>query len=128
MRLRRTDPGSVSPTRQEKRVTGRRVLLGLARRWDARRELQEHRELVETNCELVPRRGEERRGRVGIASQLPLGQAERDRECDEALLRTVVEVPLEPLARGVACLDDACARVAQLVQLGAQIGLQALVL
>ena len=50
------------------------------------------------------------------------------RQRDEPLLRTVVEVALEPPALGVAGLDDPRARSLQLLQASAQLDLQAAVL
>ena len=54
--------------------------------------------------------------------------SQRERQPDEPLLRAVVEVALEPPALGVARLDDAGARSAQMLELRARFGLEALVL
>ena len=51
----------------------------------------------------------------GSAGQLRLGEAKAESERDEALLCTIVKVPLEPLPLGVAGLDDARARRGQLL-------------
>ena len=68
-----------------------------------------------------------RRGReqlVGLGrrvAELPLREPQPHRQPDEALLRAVVEVPLEPPALGVAGLDDAAPRGRELVaRLGAR--------
>src|SRR5262249_36098985 len=58
---------------------------------------------------------EQRSGLCGRAFDLRLGQAQPDGESDETLLRTVVEVPLDPAALRVAGLDDAQARRGELV-------------
>ena len=62
------------------------------------------------------------------AASLRADKAQREREPDEPLLGAVVEVALEPPALGVAGLDDAGARRAQLLELRAHLGLQPLVL
>ena len=72
-------------------------------------------ELLETERELVARlRDQLRRGRR-ILGQPRLGDAKPELERDQALLRAVVEVPLEPPPLGVARLDDARARRGQLL-------------
>ena len=58
----------------------------------------------------------------------PLGELEREADPEQALLRAVVEVALEPPPLGVAGLDDARAGGAYLGELGAQLGLEARVL
>ena len=66
----------------------------------------------------------------GLSGRAPCrrpGAGRRER-LDEPLLGAVVEVALELAAGGVAGLDDAGARGAQVAQAGAQVGLQALVL
>ena len=50
------------------------------------------------------------------------------REGDEPLLCAVVQVSLQPTPLRVCALDDACTRRAELHELGAQFGGQALVL
>ena len=55
-------------------------------------------------------------------------ESQREREPDEALLGAVVEIALEPAALGVARLDDAGPRRAQILELSPRLGLQALVL
>ena len=66
--------------------------------------------------------------RVGAGRQLRAREAQRQRESDEPLLGAVVEVALEPLPLGVAGLDDARARSAQLLEPRPHLGLEALVL
>ena len=66
--------------------------------------------------------------RILVGPELRPQEAKREREPDEALLRAVVEVALEPAALGVTRLDDAGARGAEILQLSAGLGLQALVL
>ena len=65
---------------------------------------------------------------AGSASSLPRARLQVERQRDQPLLRAVVQVALEPAARGVAGLDDARARGAQLLDAGAQLGVEALVL
>ena len=67
----------------------------------------------------------ERAGPVGV--ELGAQQPQREREHDEPLLGAVVEVALEPPARGVAGLDGPGARRAELLELRARLRLQALV-
>ena len=62
-----------------------------------------------------------------VAVQLGLQQPQVERQRDELLLGAVVEVALDPAAGVVGGLDDAHARDAQLLDAGAQVGLQALV-
>ena len=68
-----------------------------------------------------PRRGA-RRAAAGSLVEPRLGEPERQRERDEPLLRAVVQVALEPPALGVARLDDARTRAAQLVLVGGALG------
>ncbi len=63
-----------------------------------------------------------------IGSELPPQETQREREPDEALLSAVVEVALEAAAFGVARLNDAGTRGAEILELHASFGLQALVL
>ena len=84
-------------------------------------------QLVEALPHLVDRRVDERRrGRSVLEAGAAQAQVERER--DEPRLRAVVEVALEPAALGVAGLDDPRARRAQLDDVGAQLGVEALVL
>ena len=62
-----------------------------------------------------PRRCE--RGRLVAVGSCDAQQPDRQREPDEPLLGAVVEVALEPLALGVAGLDDPRARGAELLEL-----------
>ena len=81
---------------------------------DAARELAQ---LVERGGELLACGFEHGVGGGRIGVELALGEAERERERDEPLLRAVVEVALEPAPGLVARLDDAGARRAQLLLL-----------
>ena len=65
-----------------------------------------------------------RASRVRVVAELRLEQAELERQRDEPLLGAVVQVALEPLALLLAGLDDARARAPQLLEPGAQLGLQ----
>ena len=66
---------------------------------------------------------------AGVAGGVPPArEPDADRERHEALLGAVVEVALEPAALGVGGRDDARARAAQLLELGAARRVQALVL
>ena len=56
---------------------------------------------------------------AGSRLELRLREPQRERERDEALLRAVVEVALEPAARLVARGDDAAARGPELLLLAA---------
>ena len=78
-------------------------------------------QLVEALGELLLRCGQElaRGGRVLLEHRAGHAQVQRDR--DEALLRAVVEVALQPPALGVARLDDAGARGGQLL-VGVRVG------
>ena len=69
-----------------------------------------------------------RRPPSGSVVQRRARQPQVQRERDEPLLGAVVEVALEPAPLVVAGLDDARARGAQLLEPGAQLGLQPLVL
>ena len=66
--------------------------------------------------------------RLGVGRELRRDEPQPERQRDEPLLGAVVQVALEPAALGVAGLDDPRARALQLVQAGAQLGLQARVL
>ena len=75
--------------------------------------------------ELVLALGEELLGgRVDVAVE----QLEAHPEREQPLLRAVVEVALQPPALLVAGADDPRPRIAQLDELGAELGLQARVL
>ena len=63
----------------------------------------------------------------GRAAELRAQQSQREREHDEPLLGAVVEVALEPPPLGVAGLDDARPRRAQLLEPRARLRLQPLV-
>ena len=81
--------------------------------------------LAELGLGLVEARGELA---VLVASEPRAQEPQCQREADEPLLSAVVKVALEPPALGVARLDDAGARRAEILQLRARLGLQALVL
>jgi hypothetical protein len=72
-------------------------------------------ELLEPEGQLVARLRDQRRSGRRVFRQLRLGDAQPEREGDQALLRAVVEVPLEPAPLGVSRLDDACPRRRQLL-------------
>ena len=61
-------------------------------------------------------------------TRTPLGERERERQRHQPLLRAVVEVALEPATLDVGGLDEPEPRGAQLLEAGAEVGLQALVL
>src|SRR3954452_17011720 len=92
---------------------------------DAPRELAE---LLQRALQLAPRGVEQPRGGGGIRRELALRQAELERERDEPLLGAVEEVALEPPALAHRDLDEPRARGLQLLDPGAQLGLEALVL
>src|SRR5207244_5537597 len=95
----------------ERLECGLEAAVGEDRRVDAARELAQ---LLERLRELRARAVEERGRAVGVVAELAAGEAERERERDEALLRAGVEVPLQPPPLGVPGLDDAGARGPQL--------------
>ena len=70
----------------------------------------------------------EQRGRLGVVGHPRAGEPEREGERDEALLGTVVQVALDPAARGVARRDEAGARRLQLRVASAQLGIEPVVL
>ena len=65
---------------------------------------------------------------VGAAAEPALRAPELERERDEALLRAVVDVALDPAALVVGGRDDARARLLHLLELGAELGVEARVL
>jgi hypothetical protein len=67
-------------------------------------------QFLECLRELLPGRDEDLHRLVGLARQPRLGEAEGERERGEALLRAVVEVPLEAPSRGVRRRHDPAAR------------------
>ena len=70
-------------------------------------------------------RGFEQRLQIGIGARGPVpGDADRQRERDEPLLRAVVQVAFQPAALGVAGLHDPGAGGADLVELDLDLGLQ----
>ena len=93
---------------------------------DAARQLAQ---LLQGAGQLVARGVEHgARGAVRVRLQAALGQPELQRERDQALLGAVVQVALQAPALEHRDLDDPRARGLQLVEAGAQLGLQALVL
>ena len=102
---------------------GLEALVGQQRRVDAAGELAQ---LRQARLELGRRLGEEVRdlgvGRVGVDAAA--GVAEQEREPHEPRLRAVVQVALEAAALGVARLDEPRARGAELLQPGAQLGVE----
>ena len=79
---------------------------------DAARELPE---LGEREREVLGDLREHERGVRVAAADLRLGDPDGQRHRHEPLLGAVVEVALDPPARGVAGLDDACARGGELL-------------
>ena len=92
---------------------GAEPALGQHRRVDAARELAQLRQADASSSSSA--RVEQRRPSGSSSSRLR-GEPQRERERDEALLRAVVEVALDPPARGVAGLDEPRARRAQLLE------------
>jgi hypothetical protein len=86
---------------------------------DASRQLAE---LLERLRELLGGAAQELCGLVGVCVQLGLSEPEGERERDEALLRPVVEVALEATPLGVTGLQEALARMAQLLFLPLALG------
>ena len=85
-------------------------------------------ELFERLLQVLADAVEHRLGRERVVVQRLLGHPQVQGEGDEALLCAVVEVPFESPALGDACVDDPRARVPHLVELGAQLRKEALVL
>ena len=86
------------------------------------------RSSVEGLRELVARGHDERLGGGGVGVDLGPHEPELDAERDEALLRAVVQVALEPPALGVARCDDALPRGPQLAEPLLGLGVELLVL
>jgi hypothetical protein len=77
-------------------------------------------QLLQREAGLLPRLAHEL-GCLGIArGRALLGHAQVERQGDEALLRAIVEVALDPPALRVRRLDDAGARVAEVRHLGGE--------
>src|SRR5205807_6524907 len=96
----------------ERRERRTESALGEDGRVDAARKLTE---LPERLVELALRGDDEFARGFGIAVEFRDGDPQLQRERDEALLRAVVEVPLEPAAFRVAGLDDARTRCRELL-------------
>ena len=73
-------------------------------------------ELVERGADLLAG-GVDSRLRLGVVRELAAEQLQLERERDQPLLGPVVEIALEPLALLLPGLDDAPARVGQLLEL-----------
>ena len=82
------------------------------RRVEATRKLAQ---FLERERELLPRAGEDARGRLGLRTKLRLGEPERERQRDEPLLGTVVEIPLESPPLCVGSLDETGSRATHLL-------------
>ena len=78
--------------------------------------------------ELAAGRLEQPPGGRRVERELALGEAELQRERDEPLLGAVVQVALEPAALEHRDVDEPRARALELLDAGAQLGLEALVL
>jgi hypothetical protein len=92
---------------------------------DAARELAE---LVKRLLQLLLGIREQFVGARRPLGKLGAGELEGEAECEEALLRSVVEVALEPTSLCVAGGDDPGPRCSHLFELRAQLGMQSLVL
>ena len=104
-------------------MAGPEAVVGEHGGMDAARELAQLRERDgELVAELV-----DGGGRLRVVAQPRAQQPQVERERDELLLGAVVQVALDLAAGVVGGLDDPPARVAQLLQPRAQVGLQALV-
>src|SRR5262249_54550160 len=79
-------------------------------------------ELAEGERELVGRAAQQRLRLARLVVELRQREPERERERDEPLLRTVVQVPLQPPALGVSRLDEPRARRAQLLEVPLPLG------
>jgi hypothetical protein len=95
------------------------------RRMDPARELAQ---LLERLVELLAHLDDVLRGCVGIGMDLRFDQTQVERDRDEPLLGAVMEIPLESAALGVAGRHDASARLAQIVHVRLQLGVEAAVL
>ena len=71
----------------------------------------------ECECEFFVRGREQRCPSRRIGSQGRLGDAESDRQRNEALLCSVVKIPFKLSTCAVACGHDPGARIAQLLEL-----------
>ena len=98
--------------------------VGQRRRVDPARQLAQ---LTRRFVQLFERRVEQR-GRLRVARDQVSRQAQVDAERHQPLLCSVVEVPFEPPAFRVSRGDDPRARGAELVNAGAQLGVQPLIL
>ena len=94
---------------RDARDRGREPSFRQRRRVDPARQLAQ---LVDRRRQLGDRRVERIPGRVRAPTCAC--EAQREQDCDEPLLRAVVEVPLEPLPCLVRRRDDAGARVPHL--------------
>ena len=95
-------------------------------RMDATRQLAQ---FLDRNLKLVDRLGEDPLDlRIEIPAELALSKPELERKRDQSLLRTVVQVALDPAPLRVGRLGQARAGSLQLGQPGAQLSLKARVL
>ena len=85
-------------------------------------------QFLERFGELPAELGDDRHGSVRVGADLRLDEPEAERHRDEPLLGTIVEVPLEAPPLGVPRLDDTGTRFAQVVEMRAELGVEALVL
>ena len=83
--------------------------------------------LVERDRDLAPRLVEPR-ARVAVAGHLLFQQAQLERERDQPLLGSIMQIALQPLALTQPRLDHPCTRTLQLLQVSFLLGLQAAVL
>src|SRR6186997_3130265 len=84
-------------------------------------------QLAEGRCELrTPSLEQVARG--GVGCELCLGQRQREQQRDQALLRPVMEVALEPAPFGIAGLHETGTRRTQIREARTKIGLKAPVL
>src|SRR6266516_5276728 len=79
--------------------------------------------LVERDRDLAPRLVEPR-ARVAVAGHLFLQQAQLERERDQPLLGSIMQIALQPLALTLPRLDHPCTRTLQLLQVSFLLGMQ----
>ena len=70
-------------------------------------------QLLDGELRLLAGLGDQPRGPRRVLLELRLGEAERDGDGDHALLRAIVQVPLDPAPLGVGGVDDPLLRGAQ---------------
>ena len=89
---------------------------------------RERPQFLDRALELGVDLGQQRVERLRIGAGLVAGEPDREPQAEQRLLGTVVEVALDPSPLGVGRVDQPHARLADLVQARAQLGLQARVL